>query len=115
MLMFSTTLIVKPKSLGFIEGILFSIAYNKQMAISAAFVPIILTYFAAFVLSFYVFKKNRAKIFYAIIFFAIFKWIVDIIHMHAFLNGEFEIKSWAIVAFFLGAYLTKTTFVTSGS
>lgn len=113
MLIFSTTLVVKPKSIGFVEGILFSMSYNRTMAISAAFVPIIITYFAAFILSFYAFKKNRTKIFYCIIFFTIFKWVVDIFSISTILNLGFEVKLWAIFAFFVGAYLTKTAFVAS--
>lgn len=109
MFMFSKMLVVKPETVGFIDGIIFSWAFKASVGQEYNdFVQYLSIFFVAFILSFFVFEKNRNKIFYCIIVLTIMKWIFEIFYFSRILDDGFEIKLWAMFVFFIGCYLTYT-------
>lgn len=92
--------------MGFFNGLIFSWVYVQQTNGSGGLSGILVAVFGAFILSFFMFQKNRMKLFYTLIALSIFKWIFDIMYMNRLFNVEYEIKLWAVFLFFWGVYLT---------
>lgn len=106
MYLFSQMLVIKPESIGFVDGIIFSWAVKSSIgARYTEFANTLSLSFVAFVLSFFIFQKNRNKIFYGIVFLTIVKWAVEIFYVARLLEGNVEVKVWAIVVFFVGTLI----------
>ena len=113
MFIFSKMLVAKPQSIGFFDGILFSWAYSSSINSRIEFSYYLLLLFLALISSFFIFEKNRNKIFYCIIVITLMKWIVDIFIISNMTDGKYEIKLWAIFAFFIGTYLTYSNLLSN--
>lgn len=114
MYLFSQMLVIKPKSIGFVDGIMFSWAIKSTIGEGYTNLTSTLSLcFVAFVLSFFFYQKNRNKIFGGIIFLTIIKWAVDIYYVARLLEGNAEVKIWAIVAFFASTLIAYSNLLTT--
>lgn len=69
MYLFSSMLVIKPESIGFVDGIIFSWAVKGSIGEGYTELAKTLSLvFVAFVLSFFFYPKNLNKIFYGIVF-----------------------------------------------
>jgi len=112
MFIFSRTLVIKPESAGFIEGIIFSWAVKDSIGDGYTQLTQGLSmFFIAFVLSFWIFQKNRKKIFYGIVVLTMIKWAVDVLYVGTLLNDNVDIKIWVMFAYFIGMYIVHRSFI----
>lgn len=112
MYFFSQMLVIKPESIDFVDGIIFSWVVKSSIGVGyTEFTKGLSLFFVAFVLSFFIFQKNRNKIFYGIIFLTIVKWAVEIFYVAGLLQGNVEVKVWAIVVFFVGTFIVYSNLI----
>ncbi len=108
------TLIIKPASIGFIDGMLYSWATKSSLGAGYNQLSSSLQlFFVAFIASFFFFEKNREKIFFSMIALTFLKYIIEIIIGYKMFekSSEFEIKMWAIIMFWVSSFYVFDIFI----
>lgn len=107
-------LVIKPESICFIDGIIFSWASKGSMGEGdGEFVRFLLICFGAFVLSFYILKKKRNRVSCRKVVLAIVKWLAEVFSISRLLRGGFDIKLWAMIVFSIGTYMVYSSFISN--
>lgn len=103
----TTMLLSKPKSIGFIDGIIFSFAFKGSMGDKySQFTTILTIFFVAFVVTLLFFQHRSRKIFWCIIPLTLLKWVVDYGIVTRLTESKPEFNVYGVVIFILGAFMT---------